>query len=149
MLCSRLSHRNAVLIMKKFCRDNPSERLGYQKVLETFWRRKNISDNSLKLLWHSLPIWSLCEIILNLLLLVCSKLPVQSELKQNQLYTFSVLYGFVKKSFLNLYTFIDLLVDYHIFQTLYLTSSKDELINISFHFRTESLTSKSTNGSRY
>ena len=24
--------RNAVLIMKKFCRDNPSERLGYQKV---------------------------------------------------------------------------------------------------------------------
>ena len=25
-------YRNAVLIMKKFCRDNPSERLGYQKV---------------------------------------------------------------------------------------------------------------------
>ena len=25
-------HRNAVLIMKKFCRDNPTERLGYQKV---------------------------------------------------------------------------------------------------------------------
>ena len=148
MLCSRLSHRNAVLIMKKFCRDNPSERLGYQKVLETSWR-KNISDDPLKLLCHSFSILSLCEIILNLLLLVCSKLPVQSELKQNQLYTFSVLYGFVKKSFLNLYTFIDLLVDYHIFQTLYLTSSKDELINISFHFRTESLTSKSINGSRY
>ena len=26
------NYRNAVLIMKKFCRDNPSERLGYQKV---------------------------------------------------------------------------------------------------------------------